>query len=210
MRGRRGKKKKKKRRRRRRILKIGRNFCRGEGEGGGRGVEGHCLFFVPFLSRSLSNYVDKVNIYMSYFIFEDNHFLWLFQNYFPHDLLTVMYFKNLPSRILLYIDDCKLYFFHPVKACKWCHCPPNYRLTEDFNSAQTVSLQIPIRQTPPAWNTFKHFKCERKWLIIPSNFEKTIPPVPLARDLGMVFRQHIDLRWKRHRSSVQKHYKSVN
>ena len=57
---------------------------------------------------------------------------------------------------------------------------------------QTASLQIPIRQTPPAWNTFKHVKCERKWLIIPCNFEKTIPPVPLARDLGMVFRQHID------------------
>lgn len=35
-----------------------------------RGVEGHCLIFVPFLSRSLSNYVDKVNIYMSYFISE--------------------------------------------------------------------------------------------------------------------------------------------
>ena len=46
-----------------------RNFCPGGGGGrgageGGRGVEGDCLIFVPFLCRSLSNYVDKVNIYI--------------------------------------------------------------------------------------------------------------------------------------------------
>ena len=54
----------------------------GAGGAGGAGRRAGALkitvSFCSILYRSLSNYMDKVNIYMSYFVFEDNHFLRLF------------------------------------------------------------------------------------------------------------------------------------